>query len=50
MYYGEIEQSLLSLASRLGWHPSTKGHLILITSSFAKGVPLGQLYGMGGTL
>ncbi len=50
MYYGQMELSLLSLALKLGLHPSTLARLIPITSSFAKKVHLGHLHGNDGTL
>jgi hypothetical protein len=49
MYYGQMEFSLLSLAWKLGLHPSSLARLTTITSSLQKWVPLGPLHGMGGT-
>jgi hypothetical protein len=40
MYCGEIERLLISLAWKLGLHPSTLAHLSNITISLPKWVPM----------
>jgi hypothetical protein len=41
MYYDQMELSLLSLAWKLGWHPSTLAHMSSITiSNFVTWVPI----------
>jgi hypothetical protein len=43
MYYGQMDLSLLSLAWKLGLHPSSLAPLSSISSNFQKWVPLGPL-------
>jgi hypothetical protein len=50
MHCGEMEIKYLSLAWKLGLHPSTLAHLATISSSsLPKYVPLGPMQGIGGT-
>jgi hypothetical protein len=49
MHYGQMELSLLSLAWKLGLHPSTLARLPTITTSLPKWMPFRPLHGIGGT-
>ncbi len=44
MYKGEIDNKYISLAWKLGLHPSTLARLSSITSNFEKWVPNWPLY------
>ena len=44
MYGGEIDNKYISLAWKLGLHPSTLACLSSISSTFEKWVPNGPLY------
>jgi hypothetical protein len=43
MYYGQMELSLLSLAWKVGLHPSTFARSSSITSNSSKQLPIGPL-------
>jgi hypothetical protein len=43
MYFGETDSNYISLAYKLGLHPSTLAHVGSITSNSSKQAPIGPL-------